>query len=55
MKEVLLKRLREPSTWAGLMLVISAFGMSLTPEQQYALSTLGLALIGTPDTQHGGN
>lgn len=52
MQEFIIKRLQEPSTWGGIMLCLSAFGMDLTQEQQYALSILGLALVGSPDKQH---
>lgn len=50
----LLARLREPSTWRGLVLVATAFGMVLDPVQSYAIVSLGLALAGgtaviTPD------
>ncbi len=49
-----LARLREPSTWRGLVLVATAFGMVLDPMQSYAIVSLGLALAGgtaviTPD------
>lgn len=49
MKEFLIRRFKEPSTWGGLMLVGSAFGMDLTEQQQFALSFLGMALAGAPD------
>jgi hypothetical protein len=52
MKDFFIKRFKEPSTWAGLMLVGSAFGMDLTDQQQYAISALGMALMGAPDKQH---
>lgn len=55
MKIFLLKRLKEPSTWAGIMLTLSAFGMDFTSEQQYALGMLGMALMGTPDKQNKGD
>ena len=49
-----LSRLKEPSTWRGLMLVGTAFGLYLDPMQAHAIVTLGLALAGstaviTPD------
>jgi len=49
-----LNRLKEPSTWRGLVLVATAFGMVLDPMQSYAIVSLGLALAGgtaviTPD------
>lgn len=49
MKQFFLNRLKEPSTWAGLMLVAGAFGLNLTVEQQYAIQFLGMALMGAPE------
>ena len=36
----------EPSTWRGLVLVVTAFGAVLTPEQQGAIVSFGIALAG---------
>ena len=47
MKDYLLSRLKEPSTWRGLVLCASAFGMTLTPDQSYAIASLGMALAGS--------
>jgi len=52
LKDFFLKRLQEPSTWAGLMLCAGAFGLDFTDQQQYAISALGMALMGAPDKQH---
>jgi hypothetical protein len=52
MKNFILNRFKEPSTWAGVFLIASAWGLTFTPEQQYALTTFGVALMGTPDKQH---
>ena len=46
MKDYFLARLREPSTWRGLVLLATSFGMTLKPEQSYAIMTLGMALAG---------
>ncbi len=46
MKQFLLNRLGEASTWRGLILVASAFGMQLSPDQAYAIASLGMALAG---------
>lgn len=54
MKNFLQNRFTEPSTWIGIFLISSAWGISFTPEQQYALTTFGIALIGIPDKQHKG-
>lgn len=42
----ILRRLREPSTWRGLVLIGSAFGISLEPQQWDAITVAGMALIG---------
>lgn len=52
MKGFILRRLAEPSTWAGLFLVASAWGLQFTEPQQAALTVLGMALAGAPDKQH---
>lgn len=43
-------RFREPSTWAGAMLVAQAFGLQLTPEQMQAIGVFGMALMAAPDS-----
>lgn len=39
-------RLREPSTWRGMVALVTAFGIALTPEQTAAIVALGLAVVG---------
>ena len=39
-------RLQEASTWRGLVLVATAFGAALSPEQQEAIVTVGLLVAG---------
>jgi hypothetical protein len=46
MKQFLLNRLGEPSTWRGLTLCATAFGMNFNPDQAYAIASLGMALAG---------
>jgi hypothetical protein len=46
MKTYFLNRLKEPSTWRGLIMVATAYGMHLSPEQAYAIASLGMALAG---------
>ncbi|OWY40059.1 hypothetical protein CEK28_04810 [Xenophilus sp. AP218F] len=46
LKRYLLARLREPSTWRGVVLVATACGLMLSPQQQEAIVTAGLALAG---------
>jgi len=50
----LLSRLREPSTWRGLFLLLTALGVQIRPDLWEAIVTVGLALVGavgvvTPD------
>ena len=40
-------RLREPSTWRGLMLILTAFGVHINPEMQNAITTIGLGAAGS--------
>lgn len=42
----LLKRLKEPSTWRGIIAMLTASGLALTPEQGAAITAVGLGLIG---------
>ncbi len=46
MKNYLLDRLREPSTWRGLVLLVTACGVPLKPELQDAIIATGLATAG---------
>ena len=54
MKKWILNRLKEPSTWRGLIAIATACGVQLAPDQINAIVAVGLALIGlvgtfTPD------
>ncbi len=42
-----LNRLAEASTWRGITFLITALGIGLNPEQVAAITTLGLAVVGT--------
>lgn len=42
----LLRRLREPSTWRGLVWLATVAGLSLRPEQAEAIVVAGMALAG---------
>lgn len=47
MKEYLFERLREPSTWRGLIWVCGAFGvMHFSQDQESAITALAMALAG---------
>lgn len=54
MKNYILARLKERTTWLGLIAIATAFGLRLSPEQVQAIVTIGLGLAGilhaaTPD------
>lgn len=42
----LLNRLREPSTWRGLVWLLTALGVSLSPEAWAHITTIGMAAAG---------
>lgn len=46
MKQYLIARLSEASTWRGIVLILTALGVSLSPEQAEAIVTVGLAVAG---------
>lgn len=46
MKTYLLERLREPSTWRGLILIAAAAGVPVAPELAEAIVAAGMGLAG---------
>lgn len=46
MKEFILARGKEASSWRGLVALLTAVGVTLSPEQAEAIVALGLAVIG---------
>lgn len=46
MKQYLLARIHEPSTWRGAILVLTAVGVPVAPALGDAIVTVGLALAG---------
>jgi len=42
----ILSYLQQASTWRGIIGIVTAFGVILSPEQTGAIVTLGVALIG---------
>lgn len=46
----ILERLNEPSTWRGLILVVTALGIKLAPDQALGIITAGLAIVGLINT-----
>lgn len=39
-------RLGEPSTWRGIIALLTAFGIAIRPQMAEAITALGLALFG---------
>ena len=46
LKGFFLRRLKEPSTWRGIILMLTTFGVVLEPTQKEAIITAGLAIVG---------
>lgn len=46
MKDYVLERLKEPSTWRGITLLLTALGVPLAPGVSDAIISLGLAITG---------
>lgn len=46
MKEYILARAKEPSSWRGLVLVLTAIGVPLAPGVADAIISVGLAVAG---------
>lgn len=46
MKAYILDRAKEPSTWRGLILVLTAVGIPVAPALSEAIVTFGLGLAG---------
>lgn len=42
----IIARSRERSTWIGIVSIIAAAGMALTPEQTEAIASAGVAIAG---------
>lgn len=54
MKDYLLDRAKEPSTWRGAILLLTAIGVPIAPAMAEAIVSAGLAIAGligvfTPD------
>lgn len=46
MKDFILTRGKEASTWRGIVAILTAAGVTLSPSQAEAIIALGLAVIG---------
>lgn len=44
--QYLLDRLQEPSTWRGLVMIVTSLGVALSPEQVAAIVATGSAIVG---------
>ena len=54
MKAYMIERLKEPSTWRGIVLLLTAIGVPVAPAMADAIVSVGLAIAGligvaTPD------
>ena len=45
-KQYVIDRMKEPSTWRGLVLILTSFGIAMKPEQIEAISLAGLFIAG---------
>jgi hypothetical protein len=46
MKSYFLARIKEPSSWRGLFLILTAIGVPVAPEMANAIITVGLGIAG---------
>ena len=46
MKDYIIARTKEPSTWRGAILFLTAVGVPIAPQLQEAIVTAGLGLAG---------
>ncbi|WP_198013921.1 hypothetical protein [Desulforegula conservatrix] len=46
MKQYILERLKEPSTWRGLVLIATALGAKISPDQAEAIVLVGIGIVG---------
>ena len=54
MKAYMIERMKEPSTWRGIILLLTAIGVPVAPAMADAIVSVGLAIAGligvaTPD------
>jgi hypothetical protein len=47
MKDYIFARAKEPSSWRGLFLILTALGVPVAPEMADAIITVGLGLAGS--------
>lgn len=44
--QYIIARLKEASTWRGIALVLTAFGLHIAPEMQEAVISVGVSIAG---------
>lgn len=44
--DTLFKYLRQPTTWAGLISIVTALGLSISPELAAEITSAGIGLVG---------
>lgn len=44
--ETLLNYLKQPTTWAGIAAIVTAFGVNLSPELTSEITTVGASIAG---------
>ena len=42
--DYLIEKLKEPSTWKGLVWLVTAFGVALSPDEKEAIAALGMEI-----------
>lgn len=45
-KRYIIGQMKEPSTWRGIVLILTAAGVKISPDQALAIGTAGVALAG---------
>lgn len=46
LKDYLLDRLREPSTWRGIVMLLTGLGVGISPELAESIIAVGVSLAG---------
>jgi len=44
--DYVLNRLKEPSTWRGIVTVLTLLGINIDPEQAIAIGSVGASVVG---------
>ena len=44
--QYIIERLKEPSTWRGIFMLLTALGLNIAPELQDSILQAGVALVG---------